>query len=253
MIGLHLNAWSAWSPGLTEAADWHAFGLAPRELATSGDEGLVVPERLTRRCTRLTKMTLHVAMHCLTEADASGVRTVFASRHGSIRVAVGLVETILKAQTVSPLDFTHSVHNAPAGVFSLAAQNRQASNSISAGAETFVHGLIEAALLARGDPSRPVLYVIADEPLPPLFRPLIREPGGSYALGLLLTGERDPRFTFEPSDPESVRATEPTSLLPDAIRFLLWQMGDAPDFELGTERRRWTFRRTTPSPSNPPR
>ena len=53
------------------------------------------------------------------------VRTVFASRHGSINESIDLIETVARSQPISPAKFSHTVHNAQAGLFSIAAGNRQ--------------------------------------------------------------------------------------------------------------------------------
>ena len=52
------------------------------------------------------------------------MRTVFASRHGSINESIELIECVARGQPLSPAKFSHTVHNAQAGLFSIAARNR---------------------------------------------------------------------------------------------------------------------------------
>jgi hypothetical protein len=113
---------------------------------------------------------LQVAFDCTEEAERSQVRTVFASRHGAIHVAVKILAEIAKAQPVSPLQFSHSVHNTQAGLFSIATGNRSASSSIAGEADTFAHGFLDA-VLPSARPAIPALRdrrrVAARQPDPP--------------------------------------------------------------------------------------
>jgi hypothetical protein len=62
---------------------------------------------------------------------------------------------------VSPTKFHNSVHNAPAGYWSIATGCMESSTAISAGEATFGAGLLEAALLAQRE-SRAVLLAAYD-------------------------------------------------------------------------------------------
>jgi hypothetical protein len=79
-----------------------------------------------------------------------------------------------------------SVLNASAGLFSMLRQNTAPVTAISAGRASFGYGLLEACLQLAADPDRPVLYVYADEPAPPMYGET--EPPGSeaHAAGILL-------------------------------------------------------------------
>ena len=90
---------------------------------------------------------------------------------------------------LSPTRFSHSVHNAQAGLFSIAAGNRQASSSIAAEAETFGCAYLEALTFLERFPEAPVLLVMADVPLAPVFAALVDEPAASYGLALLLASD----------------------------------------------------------------
>src|SRR5690606_23838308 len=114
------------------------------------------------------------------------VRTVFASRHGSINESIGLLEAIAESGRVSAATFSHSVHNAQAGLFSIAAGNRQASSSLAGQEDSFPAGFLEALTHLQRSPQQKVLLVTGDVPLAETFAPLIDEPPASYAVGLLL-------------------------------------------------------------------
>jgi hypothetical protein len=227
--------WSAWAPGRDTAADWEAWAHAPTPLAEDGHpEARFLPPMLRRRCTPLTKIVLTAAYDCLEEAERDAVRTVFASRHGGINESIELLEAIGRGERLSPAKFSHGVHNAQAALFGIATGNRQASSSLAGGADTFSCGWIEASTHLEREPERPVLYVMGDVPVAPVFAGLVDEPPGTYALALLLGAARagpaiELGATAEPA---------PHRGWPDALEFLRWLLAGEPVLALG--RFRWT-------------
>ena len=98
----------------------------------------------------------------MAQRDASELPHVFACAYGDLSINDYLCATLARAPLeVSPIKFHNSVHNAPAGYWSIATGCRASSSAISAGDATFATGLLEAALLAHCE-SRPVLLVAYD-------------------------------------------------------------------------------------------
>ena len=140
---------------------------------------------------------LTAAWGCLEEGELGRVRTVFASRHGASTSRSGCSRGV-RARAAVARAFSHTVHNAQAGLFSIAAQNRAASSSLAARADTFACGWLEALAHLERDPARRCCYVIADVQLAPRFAALVDEPEGSYALALLVAREGDgPQLRFD--------------------------------------------------------
>jgi len=242
MIEATLRRWSAWSPGLEDAQAWSRWCAAPSVLASEGrPEARFVPAMLRRRCATLSRIMLTVAFECCEDAEFAEVSTVFASRHGNINESIDLLDRLAERQPLSPTVFSHTVHNAQAGLFSIAAANRRASSSVAAQQDSFACGYLEALTLLERDPSRPVLLVVGDVPLAPTFAPLVDEPAGAYGLGLLLaSGGEGARIGFG----RPAEAGEPTSAdWPDAIEFLRWYLSDASSLVLGSARRPWQWER----------
>lgn len=244
-----LQRWSAWTPHCTNREAWEAWAKNPGALGHEGKpEAEFLPAMLRRRCSRLTRMMLQAAFEACEAQDLSQVRTVFASRHGAIHIAVQIIDTIVKGQIVSPMQFSHSVHNAQAGLFSIATGNCQPSSSLAAEADTFGHAFLEAMLHLQRAPQQPVLVVIGDEPLPPLFKHLIEEPEVAYAFGMLLTADGVGRPGGLDLDFDLAIGDEPLPKLdwPQALEFLRWVLQGAPDrLVLGAEKRRWVWRRAS--------
>jgi len=223
-------------------ADWEGWAKDPVALGDRGQpEVRFLPPPVRRRATRLTRLMLQVAFDCTEEAERSQVRTVFASRHGAIHVAVKILAEIAKAQPVSPLQFSHSVHNTQAGLFSIAAGNRSASSSIAGEADTFAHGFLDAVLHLERAPGDSVLFVVGDEPLPDNLIHLVEEPRTAYAVALLLAreGEGTPLdFSLEAS-----RAPRKAREWPDALEFVRFLASEGAELTLETGRRSWRWQR----------
>jgi hypothetical protein len=227
----HVRAWHAWAPGLEEPAAWEAWSRAPASLGTEGHpDAAFLPPMLRRRCTPLTRLVLTAAFGALADGDRPRVRTVFATRHGSINESIELLHQVVAGERLSPTKFSHTVHNAQAGLFCMAAGNRAASSSLAAGADTFACGWLEALTHLERDPETPVLLVTSDVPLDPTFAVLVTEPPGAYGLGLLLARDGDgPAFAFDLAG----KARSGAKPWPDAAEFLRFLLAGEERLELG--------------------
>jgi hypothetical protein len=191
-------------------------------------------------------MMLRAAFDCCDEELRPAVRTVFASRHGAIHVAVQILENIVAENPVSPMQFSHSVHNAQAGLFSIAAGNREASSSLAGEEDTFPAAIVEVLLHLERSPAQPVLLVMGDEPIPPTLHHLVEESDAAYSLALLLGGsgadEGATAFSLELADAEPPEAegthgrTGKPGGWPQALEFLRWLASDQAMLELGAKR-----------------
>ncbi|MFN2425179.1 MAG: beta-ketoacyl synthase chain length factor [Candidatus Binatia bacterium] len=245
--------WSAWAPGIDTREAWQAWAAAPAALGADGvPDARAVPPMIRRRCTPLSRAMLTAAFGCTRRAALSDVRTVFASRYGSINESVPLLRNIARDERMSPSRFTHTVHNAQSGLFSIAAGNRHASSALSARAETFGSGFLEAVTHLHREPDRPVLLVVGDVPLVEDFHSLIDDPQAIYAVALVLAldGEGcrvrfDVRGASTPSVPGvAVGAAEAQRRgWSDAAEFLRWMIIGEPALALPGNGREWSWER----------
>lgn len=158
---------AAWAPGVTSPAAWAQWADAPFPFVADEQPPVsAMPAMLRRRAGVLGKMALEVAYQCL--GDAQNVPTVFVSRHGEVARAIELFADLAQDQAVSPTTFGLAVHNASAGLFSIARKDQANHIALAAGSSSVEHAVIEACgLLADGAPQ--VLLVAYDCPLPPVF------------------------------------------------------------------------------------
>ena len=209
--------WKAWAPGVGDAPGWRAWlaGADHPERTLQPDVNFL-PPMLRRRLDRHGRMALHTAWPCAEGLDC--VPFVFASRHGDLDRTLDLLTTLAKEEVLSPTDFSLSVHNSTAGLFSIARGDRSPATALAAGADSLGMGLLEgAAMIAAG--AGQVLVCYADDATPEVYAPYIAdEPARHpFSISLLLTRDAAPlgcRLTRHDGTPEGA----PEEAL---IRFLM--------------------------------
>jgi len=242
VIDARVRSWAAWSAGREDAEAWRRWCADPRPLERSGHpEARFLPPLIRRRCSPLARIALTAAFACCGEEERARCTSVFASRHGNINESVDLLERLALRQPLSPTGFSHTVHNAQAGLFSLAAANAHGSSSIAAQADTFGCAYLEALALLEREPESPALLVIADVPLESAFAGLVDEAEAAYGVALLLgaAGAGEPLgFAIEPAAGAAARLR-----WPDAVEFLRWWLSDESELRLGDGVRRYAWRK----------
>jgi hypothetical protein len=227
---------AAWAPGATSPERWQAWAREPWPLAGSGEPKVAaMPAMLRRRAGLLGRMALEVAYECLD--GRTGVPTVFCSRHGEVGRAVELLDDLARGEPLSPTAFGLAVHNASAGLFSIARADRANHVALAAGGATLEHAVIEACgLLADG--AGMVLLVACDAPLPDAlsaFEDCDEQPY-AFAWAMVPAGERPVRLSWSAAAAPAVASRTPGAL--DVLRF---QLADAPVLVRHGADRRWTW------------
>ena len=170
-----LSAWvdgiGVVGPGL---ADWPATAarLTGREPFEARQPVLTLPPVLPPAERRRTGVAVKVALICGHEAcsraswPADSLISVFASSGGDGDNCHAICEALASDdRLISPTRFHNSVHNAPAGYWSIAMSARPASTSVCAHDASFSAGLLEAlteVVVSR----QPVILIAYDAPYP---------------------------------------------------------------------------------------
>ncbi len=147
----------------------------------------LLPPNERRRTTPLIKLALKSAQDALTgwSGDMAELATVFSSSGGDLEIVDKILTSLgMAGKPVSPTHFHNSVHNAPAGYWSIASGSHAPSTSLSAFDASFSAGLLEAATQVVIE-QRPVLLVAYDIPPPAAlhpFRPLLAPFGTALLL-----------------------------------------------------------------------
>ncbi len=221
-----LQKWAVWPP-------LHAD--REQELAIQNALLAKVPALLKRRLTPLAKTVFCAAHQCLD--DSRFVPMVFSSSHGELAKSFGMMERLAAGEEISPTAFSLSVHNAIAGLLSMAWGNQQQCTVVAPGEEGLAAGFIEALGLLQEGAGR-VLLVFYDEPLvgfyPAAPFKLSTAKRCALALGLAKTG--DGQAMALSSLPMSGDDGEQPVQLETFIRFLV---GPQPRLTLKTPRHSW--------------
>ena len=165
---LHVEGIGWWSPAIV---DWQqlATRLRADERLVAGapparPPASVLPPNERRRAPEPVLLACEAAAQACAMAgrDASTLPCVFASVHGDLAITHEMCATLAADPLqLSPTRFHNSVHNAPAGYWTVATGCHAPSSAVSAWRRTFVAGLFEAAVQACAD-ATPMLYAAYD-------------------------------------------------------------------------------------------
>jgi hypothetical protein len=142
--------------------------------------------------------------------DPTEVASVFSSAHGDQAITDYMCATLAEAPAeLSPIRFHNSVHNAPAGYWTIATVCHAASSAISAGAFSFGAGLLEAATQAIAN-DIPVLLVAFDTAGHGALQAMTRS-RTAFAAALVLTPTRTERSQLRLGIATTAATTAPTA------------------------------------------
>lgn len=230
MFDFILCQWAAWAPGL-DSRDSRL--LAFSDIAVPAR----VPKMLQRRLTPLARAVFNVAERCVENGKTLPV--VFSSAHGEICKSLAMLKTIQAGEELSPTAFSLSVHNAIAGLFSIAYRNSQEITVIAPGQEGIAPAFIEAlGMLHEG--AEEVLMILYDEPIDDFYPTAPFKLNAAFpcalALRIALTGN-GLALQLRRS-PESRDDGEHPVQLPAFLNFLLAQERS---LSLGNQGHSWTW------------
>lgn len=132
------------------------------------------PKMLPANERRRTTAVINLALECVQgllkdNDDLQSVATVFASSDGDLAIVDKMCAALAEdSRVISPTVFHNSVHNAPAGYWSIAASMTGPSTSLSAGDASFMCGLQEAVTQVEVEGGT-VLFVTYDYPAPTML------------------------------------------------------------------------------------
>ncbi|MGH7796405.1 MAG: beta-ketoacyl synthase chain length factor [Candidatus Binatia bacterium] len=229
---------AAWAPGVETKDAWLAWATGEYAITEGGEPSVKhMGPLLRRRAGFAAKMALEVAYQCL--GNRTDVPLVFSSRHGEASRSAELLTELAGGAPLSPTSFGLSVHNATAGLFSIARADRANSTAVAAGKSSVESAVIEACgLLAEGEPD--VLLVVYDCPLPKVYAAfqdcveqpyawawLMRSPGTDFYSLCWSAGEKTPCSNAE--------------CLPAGLEILRFHLRKDPILERTCDRRRWLW------------
>jgi hypothetical protein len=175
----------------------------------------MLPPAERRRAPETVSLALEVARQAIAMwgGHPAELLSVFTSTSGDTPIIDYLCNTLVSSpQLISPTRFLHSIHNAPAGVWSMATLNAQANTSLSAHHFSFSNGLLEAVVQCQTE-QKPVLLVGYDTKAPSALSAEHEDPI-PMAVALIFSAQSSPstqgvlRCTIRPNqDPQTIPQT----------------------------------------------
>lgn len=173
-LTVYVDGIGVWAPGI---ADWAALQrvLATGDIVTPEANAkpapAILPPTERRRAPEPVLIASEAASQAATMAgrDPAMLACVFTSTHGDLAITDQMCATLAAdPHELSPTRFHNSVHNAPAGYWTVAAHCNRTATAISAGPASFAAGIVEAAteVAADGDSVLLAAYdIVARGPL----------------------------------------------------------------------------------------
>lgn len=167
MNTVYIDAVALWSSRL---ADWPSAAPAlrgetvPEAAVPARPTPALLPANERRRAPDTVAVSMEVAARACADAGLApgNVASVFASTHGDLAITDYMCATLAEApDTLSPIKFHNSVHNAAAGYWSIATGCMAPYTAVSAWRHTFAAGLLETLAQVCAE-RRPVLLVAYD-------------------------------------------------------------------------------------------
>jgi hypothetical protein len=245
-VCLRIDQWMACSLGLETRKDWIAWAHGSKAVVESGHSPVMLPPILRRRVSALGQMAFKAAGKL---SVPESVRFIFCSRHGEFIRTLGILIALAAGEPVSPAEFSLAVHNALAGLLSIASRNTAGHTAIAAGADSFRSALIEASSCLMERPDQPVLLVYSDDSLPDPYAEIADSDEICVALAILLTSPRHNTRDVNARDvvlelpPPGIMAKTAESASGQALAFIRFLLTEKSEERPGGERAQWRWLR----------
>jgi len=222
MNTVYIDGVAFWAPTLPH---WDAARAAFRgegqalDVPAKRPAPQLLPPAERRRATDTVALALEVASAACTAAqrEPATLPSVFVSAHGDLGVNDYMCSTLATAPTMlSPTRFHNSVHNAPAGYWTMGTACHEASTALTAYEHSFANGLLAAATQCLAD-GRAVLLVGYDVTAVGALATVTRS-DGLLAMALVISPERGAHsllqldWTLEAADqPDTAKLLSPAA------------------------------------------
>jgi hypothetical protein len=156
---------------------------------------------------------------------------------------LSILRSLCDSDPVSPADFSLSVHNALAGLLSIASKNSQGHTAISAGPDTFAYGLIEAISMLSDGSKESVLLVYFEDVMPPPYDDDNEASETAVALAAVITAptnrQGDIALTYEPLE----QMLPVGSASAQCLAFIGFLLSDKREKQYRSDRIEWRWQR----------
>ena len=236
-----VDDWMACGPGLETREDWRLWSRGISDRTAEGHTPApTLPPMLRRRISAIGQMAFQAGCGLSEQQTA---RFIFCSRHGEFDRTLRILRSLIAKEPVSPTDFSLSVHNALAGLLSIAWGNTAGHTAIAAGADSFGYGLLEGVACLKSDSGDRVVLIYFDDLLPHPYDELAGGVETCLALALLLAPPRHDRDDLGIALGPRERSCRPQSASAQALDFIRFMLsGEREKTSIG-DHTQWLWQR----------
>ncbi|KAA8733848.1 beta-ketoacyl synthase chain length factor [Acinetobacter qingfengensis] len=159
-----------------------------------------IPAMQRRRLSGLAKLALHAAQLAKQQYNQPIDYIVWSSHYGDEKNTLNILMDIAENQSPSPTQFSTSVHNAIAGLYSILFQDPTPSTSMSSAAHhSWQDALFEAYAYLKSNHQQSALLIYYDEPLPQVYNQDYAVVSQAYAIATVISLVQ-PNLLLQPAD-----------------------------------------------------
>jgi hypothetical protein len=195
--GPYITRVSAWAPGIENSGDWDEWAQGRRNIASDkkGPAIAFTDSLFRRRLSQISKMTIQVAYDLLPVGEDTKI--FFISFRGELSRQYQINKMLAEEKNLTPAAFSLSVFNTPVALASIAFGLKGGYSALYPGNNSFAAGLAAAeGFLSSQAPLSSkrgeLIFIYADEQVPPEYERFFTECPPCLAFGLLLTWEPQP-------------------------------------------------------------
>jgi Beta-ketoacyl synthase, N-terminal domain len=247
-LAITFSAWNAWQQSQDAPEQWARYGSNHTSSTTDSlPKAQRIPPMLRRRLGSLGKAAIASAEDTISDIPVF-MPTVFCSQHGDLHRTLSLLESLAENEPLSPTHFSLSVHNAIAGIYSIARKDPSPTSAICCSVDDVSAALLETQMILNEQQCQYALCVVHDEPLPEFYG-CPNRPASSYAASFLLTSEpNESSLTLglslsknDSSHSDSLSTQSPSAV--EMVNFLNQKNQDSQAFP--SREKIWTWRKQT--------
>lgn len=186
-----IESWAAWSPSLRSSNDWLCWAANPSTLVGSEKpkvDGMQPMNR--RRLKQLGGMALETAYN-LPQTVAP---IIFCSQRGESTRCYELLQELTETGKLSPQSFSLAVHNSIPSLYTI--DRKLNSNVIAISSNAGIFSALAEAIGLFADGEKRVRIIVAEEPIPDIYRSYCEFPDEAFAYAIDLIPVREFALSF---------------------------------------------------------
>jgi hypothetical protein len=188
MSEVFITRLSAWAPGVETSDEWDEWAQGKKQISSGakGPEITFTEAMFRRRLSQISKMTVQV-VHDL-QPLGEDTKLFFLSFRGELSRQFQINKMLIEEKSLMPAAFSLSVFNAPVALASMALGLKGGYSAVYPGNNSFATGLDAAKASLSGGTTDELVFIYADEEVPPEYKCFFQGcPPPPLAFALLLS------------------------------------------------------------------